>query len=376
LKKSSPRSLWVFTTEYEPYIIGGLGTVATNLTRSLTRKWGYTTVLSENRSPRYDISKKGNLRIIRIPKKVLLAYTPSAIHRWMKKRGYKKPDHIHIHSIQFAGLAKWYRKEYSTPIIYTCHSLISLEAGPKRKKRRLVHRQVQLLKAAHRVVVPSRWEFVKLKKLYPFCANKTRIIKHGVHAYTPRARAPRYRLLFVGRLIPSKGIEPLLKAIALLKRRNKKVELHVIGTGSKLYLRHLKSLVRRLGIQAHVQWLGFRRQKQVQKMYASYGAVVMPSILGESFGLVALEALASGVPLIATRSGGLSEIVNNKVAQVLPRVESHAIASAIQSIWNNPAVTRKRVIKGRRLASRYRWPRVAGQYEALFRKIRSGKKGM
>ncbi|WP_309248940.1 glycosyltransferase family 4 protein [Paenibacillus sp. MZ04-78.2] len=272
---------------------------------------------------------------------------------------------VFIFSLQFTDLAKYFRKKYKTPVIYTCHSLVDLETGPKSQKRRRINQQVQLLKVANRIVVPSRWELAKLKKLYPFCAKKTIIIKHGVNALTSKTRAPRSRLLFVGRLVPSKGIEPLLQAIALLKHKNKKVKLHVIGKGNKIYFRRLKLLVKRLNIQSDVRWHGFRKQRQVQKRYASYGAVVMPSILEESFGLVALEALASGVPLIATRSGGLSEIVNSSVAQVIPKAKSRAIASAIEKMWSNPSVTRKRVIAGRKLASRYRWPRIADQYKKL-----------
>jgi glycogen synthase len=187
--------------------------------------------------------------------------------------------------------------------------------------------------------------------------------------HSAKSRRPPHHLLFVGRLVPLKGIEQLLKAVAILKRKNKKVNLTIIGKGGQAYVKRLKTLCKEWGIHANVNFLGFRKPGQVQKMYASYGAVIMPSTM-ESFGLVALEAMASGVPLVATRSGGLAEIVNSKVAQVIPRVEGKAIAAAIEQMWNNAPLTNRRVKAGRILASRYKWPRVANQYIKLFQIIR------
>lgn len=360
MKKPAPLRLWILTTEYEPDIIGGLGTVATNLTKAYVNAGIHVTVLKAHRSNRFQISGKPGLRMIRLP----INSSIPAINRFINKNGYRKPDGIHIHSIDFAGLAEYYRKTHRTPVIYTCHSLVAMEPRSKKSRKRS-SRQELLLRISNRIVVPSRWEAGKLKAMYPFCAKKITVIRHGVNVRPMKRRIARNRLLFVGRLIRIKGLEPLLEAIASLKRKDKNVSLHIVGKGSKNYVKRLKSLSEKLDIRSNVRMLGYRSQKKMQTIYGSYGAVVMPSKT-ESFGLVALEALAGGVPLVATRSGGLSEFVNGTVAQTIPKVERKAIAEAIEKMWRNPSITDKRVSAGLKLASRFKWPQVARQYKKLF----------
>ncbi|MGG4036504.1 glycosyltransferase family 4 protein [Paenibacillus cisolokensis] len=370
-----PRRLWILTGEYEPHIIGGLGTVATNLTKAYARNGMHTTVLSQNKHSRITITKTKRVQIIRFPTRAAYysskskQYSPAAIERWLTKRGYHKPDGIHIHSLQFMKLAQHYQAKYRIPVIYTCHSLVAMETGPKTaSKKRALNDQKLLLKMANRIVVPSHPELTKLRKLYPFYGNKTVVINHGIVLRKSGARAPRHHLLFVGRIVPLKGIKQLLQAIALLKREGKKVKLDIVGTGPKGYTRHLKSLVKKLGISSEVRWIGHCNQKQLQKRYASRGAVVMPS-LQESFGLVALEALASGIPLVSTQAGGLAEFVNSQVAQTIPKVEGPAIAKAIRKMWNYKHTTDQRVAAGRKLASRFQWPHAAEQYQKLFQQF-------
>jgi glycogen(starch) synthase len=367
LKK--PQRLWILTSEYEPHIIGGLGTAATNLTKAYVRSGVHTTVLTQGKYSRLRITNKKGLRIVRFPRrsafysKKAMQYKPAVIERWLHKQGYRKPDGIHIHSLPFKNLAKYYRMKHRIPVIYTCHSLVS-----KTVKRKALKHQVQLFKTANKIVVPSRSELAKLKKRYRFCSNKAIAINHGIVLQKSADRRPRHHLLFVGRLVPLKGVKPLLKAMALLKRGRKKFRLTLVGTGPKWYVRHLKAYASKLGVSSEVHWLGYRQQRQVQKMYASYGAVVMPS-LRESFGLVALEALASGIPLVSTRAGGLAEFVNSRVAQTIPTAAGPAIAKAIQNMWNRRTITNRRISAGRKLASRYRWPHAARRYKKLFHQI-------
>lgn len=370
---SKPGRLWILTTEYEPYIIGGLGTVATNLSKAYAQSGVYTTVLSSHKQSLLTKVKKNQLQIIRFPLKAAYysaktkQFIPTAVERRLK--GFKKPDGIHIHSLQFVNVAKYYKAKHRIPIVYTCHSLVAMENGPMTpKKRRMLLYQKQLLRTASKIVVPSRSHSAQLRKYYPFCAHKIVIIKHGIFLRKSHARGPSHRLLFVGRIVPSKGLDQLLKAVSLLKKQGRKVRLDVVGTGPKGYTRHLKARCRKLGISSYVRWMGFGSQTKVQQMYASHGALIMPS-LQESFGLVALEALASGIPLVSTRTGGLAEFVNSDVAQTIPKVNGPVIAKSIQHMWNNKKLTNRRVAAGRKLASRFRWPHTASQYKKLFKKI-------
>lgn len=370
-----PRSLWVLTNEYEPYIIGGLGTAATNVSKAYASMGVNTTVLSRgNRSRKVAVDASQRMRIARFPLRRPYyssrteQFRPKALGKWLDKRRWKRPDAIHIHSVQFATMAKYYRQKHRIPVIYTSHSLIASEKGSRKRIRKALRQQIQLLKISNKIAVPSRSESRQLHKRYPFSSNKTIVIPHGVTIRKRASHAPSYRLLYAGRIVPQKGIEPLLKAVAILKRKHPKVSLDLVGKGPRGYTNRLKRMSKKLGISSRVHWLGHFPPQRMQRLYAHHGAVIMPSTR-ESFGLVALEALASSTPLVSTRAGGLSEFVNDRVAETIPRATEASIANAIQRMWKQRKLTSRRVAAGRKLAEKYTWRRAASRYLRQFRRI-------
>jgi glycosyltransferase involved in cell wall biosynthesis len=199
-------------------------------------------------------------------------------------------------------------------------------------------------------------------------SGKTIVIPQGVVPSLRISRAPRHSLLYAGRVIPAKGVDRLIRAVALLKRRKIDVTLHIAGKGNPLYERKIKLLARRLGIDSRIRWLGFIQPHRMTLVYPHFGAVVMPS-RQESFGMVALEAMAHGVPLVTTRAGGLKEIVNAGNANIIPSVTPPAIASAIASMLKHPKLTHQRVRNARATASRYTWHRAAAHYKAVYQQL-------
>lgn len=133
-------------------------------------------------------------------------------------------------------------------------------------------------------------------------------------------------------------------------------------------MRKIKALARKLGIASRIRWLGFIKPQQMIQLYPRFGAVVMPSSQ-ESFGMVALEAMAHGVPLVTTRAGGLKEIVNANNAKIIPAVTARAIANAIELMLKHPQLTNQRVRNARATARRYTWHRAAAHYKAVFNQL-------
>ncbi len=183
------------------------------------------------------------------------------------------------------------------------------------------------------------------------------------------SHASKYRLLYVGRLVHNKGIEQLLDATAILKQKNSKVRLYLIGKGASAYVRALKNRSRKLKITSNVHWLGYYKQTKLQAAYQQYGALIMPS-RQESFGLVALEALANGIPLVCTQAGGLRQFVQGNVAQVISSVQGKSIADAVVNMWNSPRLTKNRMLMGKKKAKTYRWSNVATKYKQIFDALR------
>jgi 1,4-alpha-glucan branching enzyme len=130
---------------------------------------------------------------------------------------------------------------------------------------------------------------------------------------------------YSGKLAWFKGVDVLLEAATQYESRLPRVATVIAGDGDQRSA--LETQAARLGLK-RVHFLGDRRQRDCAILYALADVVAMPS-RGEPFGLVALEAMASGTPLVATASGGLNEIVNDAVGGLVPLDDSHALAAAI-----------------------------------------------
>ncbi|MGE5701877.1 MAG: glycosyltransferase family 4 protein [Clostridia bacterium] len=368
--------IWVMSNEYETSrIIGGLGVVATQLTHHLVEMGHQLTVLTNHDLAEVLVNECGPLRIIHFPTRSDYycrhrrknQYRP--IVEWIDQQRLALPDLIHIHSVSFANLACYFRKTKGIPVVYTCHSLIGHESRVLTSFRRAhLIRQQRLLATCDQIVVPSRWQRRSLATEYPICKGKIVVIENGVKLRGEPGSKPQVRMLFAGRLTRQKGIEETLAALAILMKHNPAVQLDIAGTGTPNYHLRLRTLIKKWSLGRHVNLLGFVPPEKLSLLYSHYGAVIVPS-KQESFGLVALEALANGVPLVSTRSGGLAQFVTSDVAQIIPRINGKGIAIAVRRMWGNPAVTQQRVLRGLSLAQDFEWKAIATRYAREFQKL-------
>ncbi|RNB84459.1 glycosyltransferase family 1 protein [Brevibacillus fluminis] len=355
-------------------IIGGLGIVASELTNCFVQYGARVTLITHHSESELQVKDCGPLQIIHLPDrepfysaaKKKNQYEPTVV--WLRRNQWPLPDVIHIHSVCFANLAHYYRKVHGIPIVYTCHSLVKQEA--RTAGRGIVSdRQERLCTLADRIVVPSNWLKNVLQTNYPECKRKIDVIENGIRRTAPHDKKQRTSLLFVGRLTRQKGIEELLAAVAMLAKRAPYVKLTIIGRASTAaYQARLITLVKKWKLEPYVKWLGFLPPQQVAKQYAKHGVVIVPS-KQESFGLVALEALANGIALASTRSGGLSQFVSSKVAEVIPAVTSRAIAGSVINIWRDGSRTEERIRAGFKRTEMYDWRKIAARYMALFERL-------
>ncbi|MCM8831244.1 MAG: glycosyltransferase [Candidatus Omnitrophica bacterium] len=144
-------------------------------------------------------------------------------------------------------------------------------------------------------------------------------------------------IVAIGRISPSKGYEYLIEAFRKVVRFNPYLKLKIIGSAEKLhnsYLNYLKTLVTRFALNYSVQFLGFRYD--IENILNEARILVAPSVIEESFGRVIIEAFASGVPVIASRVGGFTEIIENEKDGILVEPKDiSAISDAIIKLLNN-----------------------------------------
>ncbi|HJU65206.1 MAG TPA: glycosyltransferase family 4 protein, partial [Gemmatimonadaceae bacterium] len=148
----------------------------------------------------------------------------------------------------------------------------------------------------------------------------------------------RDRILFVGRLNAQKGIEHL---IAALPKMRAPATLDVVGDGAGR--EPMERLAGSLGVSERIRWRGSLPQPELVPLYQSAAAVAVPSI-DEGLGLVAVEAMLCGAPVVASRSGGLTDVVRHDATGLLvPPGDPEALAAALDDLLANPE-------KGRTLA--------------------------
>jgi D-inositol-3-phosphate glycosyltransferase len=189
-----------------------------------------------------------------------------------------------------------------------------------------------------------------------------------------------HTVLFVGRIDPIKGIDTWFRAMKLVVEEDPSLRgrLCVCLIGGDVdedepdeELARLQALKDDLGIADIVAFLGKRSQESLPYYYASADVVVMPSRY-ESFGMVALEAMACGTPVVASDVGGLSFIVRDgETGYLVPEGDARAMADCLNCILHDPDLRARLGKRGVEVAREYAWTRIADQIEALYCEVTS-----
>lgn len=170
--------------------------------------------------------------------------------------------------------------------------------------------------------------------------RRTRVIYNGFKFPGSPVAPPEglpVRVALVGRLSPRKGQDVAISALSRLREKGHQVDLDLIGSaypGYEWFTDSLKSQAQDLGVAAHVHFTGF--QRDVTSAYTDAAVVLVPSRL-EPFGNVAVEALGMGRPVVASRVGGLPEIVRDgETGYLVPPSDDEALARAVERLIKHP----------------------------------------
>jgi glycosyltransferase involved in cell wall biosynthesis len=312
-------------------------------------------------------------------------------------RAFRRSDLIHfnefpIRELGYVVLAR----VRGVPTVYSIHGLVSEEAntflgpsyplrvlsGPGLAEVRAPRLLVSAVVRTFRWIAPtwtaavanSKAHAVRAAQVEHFDSSRIRLIPNGVEMWSPPPSPPVAhdgppRLLFVGKLELVKGPDLLLEALDLLARRGVHLELSLAGGGS--LEGDLRSKAERLGGH-RVTFLGSVNHEVVNSLYEWADIVVVPSRY-EAFGLVILEAMAAGRPIVATAVGGIPEVVSPGRNAILVAPDADSIAEGIRQLIAQPEL-RTSMAKANLLdAARYSWSEVAPKYLALYRNLVRGQ---
>ena len=216
-----------------------------------------------------------------------------------------------------------------------------------------------------------------LAEQLPGIQEKIHLIPHGVDLrfwqYRPALPATK-KLLFVGRLVPKKGLALLLKALTELPEE---ISLTIVGDGPMST--EWKALAQSLGVASRVRWMGVLPREGVREQMEQARALVMPSIVdaeGNRDGIpnVVTEAMAMGLPVIGTQVGGLPEVLTEDTGWITRQENPTVLANAISLCLGQPAQTEQRRAKARLfIEQNFDAKRLAKQRASVFRRSRTSK---
>lgn len=245
----------------------------------------------------------------------------------------RQPDLVHAHVALPAGLAGvllkrvWGRplviSEHTAPFSYLMRNPLAALAT-----------RVALVKATRVIAVGTNLR--QQIQSYPYLRRPIDIVPNVVNvaAFLERRveRSPGapYRLLFVGEMQTSrKGVDYLIGAVSILRRRGLYVTLDLVGEGQ--HKRDYEAMSRRLHVADVCKFHGMLLHAQVVDLMPQFELFVLPS-LAETFGVVLVEALASGMPVVSTRSGGPDDIVTPDLGVLVEPANSAALADGISDV--------------------------------------------
>lgn len=269
-------------------------------------------------------------------------------------------DVIHAHYAVPQGLLGVFLKKIKgKPLVVTLHGSDVTVLGSNAATRPLVG---FVLRNADRVVAVSRFLRKEALKLGA-AEEKTRVIYAGVNAGERKQGPAGKRVVFIGGLVKQKGVDVLLHAFKKVAAEHGDAELLVVGDGGER--RSLERLGRKLGVRA--RFLG--AVKDVAGVLAGSAVLVLPS-REEGFGLVILEAMRSGVAVVATRVGGIPEIVRDGENGLLVEKEDpEALAEAIVKVLGDEALRSRLISGGFETAGKFSWRRMAYEVDELYREL-------
>ncbi|MEA3327907.1 MAG: glycosyltransferase [Chloroflexota bacterium] len=389
---------------------GGMNVYVRELTRFLGRIGVHVDVFTRSQDehiPQVSHDLGNFNRVVHIPagpeidinKKHLAQYTGEFTQRIIEfaEKKHIQYDLVHSH-YWLSGLAgKALKDAWNVPMLQMFHTLglmkqrVARTAEEREGDYRIEGEQF-VIQSADRIITATKAEHSQLESLYGLNHQKVVVIPPGVdtHHFYPippdEAKeavgiAPNERMaLFVGRIEPLKGVDTLIRAMAIVKQKCRSFVcphyLAIIGGDPEedeekmsAEMRRLQTLCRNLGLDEMVLFLGKRAQNTLPYYYSAAEVVVMPSFY-ESFGMVALEAMACGTPVIVSRVGGLAFLVRDgETGYFVPAQDPEALAQKLRSIFVNEDLRKQLGMQAAAYASDFNWERITAQVLNVYRRM-------
>jgi glycogen(starch) synthase len=384
--------------EYPPVVIGGLGRHVHHLATDLVAAGHEVVVLSRRPTdtdpsthPTTDTVDEG-VRVIAAAQdphefsfgEDMMAWTLAMGHA-MIRAGFTlrdwQPDVVHAHDWLVAHPAIALAEFFDVPLVSTIHAT---EAGRHsgwvsgRVSRQVHALESWLVHESDSLITCSASMREEITRLFGPGLSEITVIPNGIDTHgwpfakrRPRDGAP--ELLYFGRLEYEKGVHDAIAALPRIRRAHPGTTLTIAGDGTQLDF--LKETARRHRVLKATNFVGRVDHSQLLTLLHRADAAVLPSHY-EPFGIVALEAAATGTPLVTSNVGGLGEaVIDGDTGLSFPPRDVAALAKAVCATLDDPASAQQRAEEARaRLTGDFAWPTVASNTAEVYLSAKRGER--
>ncbi len=297
-----------------------------------------------------------------------VAVTPTAALRVLRRLARFTPDVTHVHEPLSPLVSSTAAAFGRRPLVATFHSWSDSD-----RVYRLVAPFGRFVagRLDARVAVSGAAQVYAAEALgVPI--GRFRVIPNGIDVATyahaaplPALRDPaRPLLLFVGRLEPRKGLDVLVRAFLRIRAAVPTVRLCVVGEGAER--RRCQQMIPS-SIRHDALFVGHVDEAEKPRYFASADLFIAPNVGGESFGIVLLEAMAAGLPIVASDIEGFRTVLRDgRQGRFVPPNDTSTLADTVLTLLSNDKLRTAMSREGRRHADDYDWTRVAARLEALY----------
>lgn len=364
---------------------GGMSVFLRSMAQALARAGVQVDVYAASHGPCPASSGPGPLRVTHVGTEGAPDFADDLLAA-VKEAG---TDYALVHSHYWTSAEPGLRlaDEIGVPHVFTGHTIAAIKerAGGALEPDARKSAEDAAIRRSHAVVTFTEEESALLSELFGLAPEQSHAVPMGVDLglFKPHARlearaalgiGQRERvLLSVGRIEPFKGADVLVRAVALMRERVR--VLVVGGRENEPGVAWLRNEACANGVSNLLDWRAAIPQSGLPSYYAAADICVVPS-LHEMFGLVALEAMACGTPVVASDAGGLRELVRHGETGLLCRPgDAAALAGALDALLGDASLAERMGVQGAFRAERFTWDASAARLAAVYEQVASAGPG-
>jgi glycogen(starch) synthase len=370
--------------EYPPDHVGGLGRHVASISRALHERGVHVTVLTRRGAGRPEIWDDGGVRVISAKAYDLhppdfptwaAEFNVSLLEEVLRMLSPDEFDIIHAHDWIVAYASRALKHAWNLPLVATIHAT---ECGRQKGLHNPVQAHISetewwLCYEAWRVIACSDYMRREICQTFSVPDDKVRVIPNGISpSWFEVERNPQKDplVLYVGRLVPEKGAHVLVEAMSDIALEFPSVKLVVAGSGPMEG--DLRRRIWESGLGRVVDLPGHLGDEALKDLYARAWVACFPSSY-EPFGIVALEAMATGVPCVVGDAGGLQEIIDHGVTgmKVIPD-DPVSLGETIKVLLRDTGLRLRLASRAKAVAKRnYSWDDIARSSEKVYEEVRA-----